>query len=118
MFRFIGKVFTTAINALMLCIAVPQSYNKLLELTKLDRNDNKIINEIISFFRVFDKYEANNMVMYYYIGVGIIGLSLLMVFISIFTRCKIIYNFLTTLVFIAGVVAFNAIFIYAKIKFA
>jgi hypothetical protein len=56
--------------------------------------------------------------MYYYIGVGIIGLSLLMVFISIFTRGKHIYNFLTTLVFIAGVVAFNAIFIYAKIKFA
>ena len=116
MFRFIRKLFLTLFNALMLIIAIPQSYDKFLKLTKLNENDNKIILEIVNFFKVFEKYENANLTNYFYLAIGIIALSLLMEFISIFTYHKHFYNFLTSLIFLVALVAFNVLYIYAKIK--
>jgi len=118
MLRFLSKIIICTINAAMVVICVPYTFDKFLVMTKLNTNDNQIVKEVINFFTVFDKYKASEYINYWYIAVGIVCLSLLLEFISIFTRRLRIFNFLTGLVLFLAVVAFNAIFIFAKIKLA
>jgi hypothetical protein len=118
MLRFISKLIVCAINALMAIICIPFTFDKFLEMTKLSTNDNQAIKEVINFFTVFDKYKASEFINLWYIAVGIVCVSLLLEIISIFTRRLHIFNFLTGLVLFLAVIAFNFIYIFAKIKLA
>jgi hypothetical protein len=116
MLRLIRKIIAIAICGLMTIISIPNLYEKGLEISKLNENSNEIVKHIIEFFKVYDKYKSSDFMNYWYIGVGIICLSLFLEIISIFTRKHHILNFIIFIVFIAAIAAFNGIYFFAYFK--